>query len=208
MAKYTITHTCGHTEEVNLFGKHADRERKIAYLESIDCRACWDAAQAAQAKEAGLPDLTGSPKQIAWANGIRNRILSEAARCIEAHPDWPNTDKWLTELKKETAARWWIDHRDEGAALLRRNWALAQEAKILKCVVSFLNADNGEEDAFKSIAVPPTAILDFEPWVAAQLKAAELTRDDLDKKFGAKHTVVLTILEDGREVFRHVEEAH
>lgn len=208
MAKYTITHACGHTEEVNLFGKHSDRERKIAYRESIDCRACWDAAQAAQAKEAGLPDLTGSPKQIAWANGIRNRILSEASRCIEAHPDWPDTDKWLEELKKETAARWWIDRRDAHASSMHGDWALAQEAKILKCVVSFLNADNGEEDAFKSIAVPPTAILDFEPWVAAQLKAAEPTRDDLDKKFGAKHTVVLTILEDGREVFHHVEEAH
>lgn len=202
MSKYTITHACGHTEEVNLFGKHSDRERKIAYLESIDCRACWDAAQAAQAKDAGLPDLTGSPKQIAWANGIRNRILSEAARCIEAHPDWPDTDKWLSELKKETAARWWIDHRDVPASVMRRNWVLEQEAKILKCIVSFINADNGDEDAFKSIAVPPTAILDFEPWVAAQLKAAEPARDDLDKKTGSQHSIVLKILEDGKEVYR------
>lgn len=167
MAKYTITHACGHTEEVSLFGKHSERERKIAYLESIDCRACWDAAQAAQAKEAGLPDLTGSPKQIAWANGIRNRILAEAAHCIETHPDWPDVDKWLAELKKETSARWWIDHRDAHAA-----------------------------------------ILDPDPWMAAQVKAAEPTKDDLDKKFGAKHTVALIILEDGKEVFRHIEEAH
>lgn len=202
MAKYTITHACGHTEEVNLFGKHADRERKIAYLESIECKDCWDAAQAAKAHEAGLPDLTGSPKQIAWANGIRNRILSEAARCIEAHPDWPDTDKWLSELKKETAARWWIDHRDVPASVMRRNWVLEQEAKILKCIVSFINADNGEEDAFKSIAVPPTAILDFEPWVAAQLKAAEPARDDLDKKTCSRHSIVLKILEDGKEVYR------
>lgn len=142
MAKYTITHACGHTEEVNLFGKHSDRERKIAYLESIDCRACWDAAQAAQAKEAGLPDLTGSPKQIAWANGIRNRILAEATRCIETHPDWPDTARWLAELKKETSARWWIDHLDAHAASMHGDWALAQEAKILKCVVSFINANN------------------------------------------------------------------
>lgn len=202
MAKYTITHACGHTEDVNLFGKHADRERKIAYLESIDCRSCWDAAQAAKAHEAGLPELSGSPKQIAWANGIRNRILAEADSCINAHPDWPNMDKWLTELKKETAARWWIDHRDEGAALLRRNWVLEQEAKILKCIVSFVNADNGEEDAFKSIAVPPTAILNSEPWIAEQLKAAEPARDDLDKKTGSLHSIVLKILEDGKEVYR------
>lgn len=208
MAKYTITHACGHTDEVNLFGKHAERERKIAYLESIDCRACWDAAQAAQAKEAGLPDLTGSPKQIAWANGIRNRILAEAAHCIETHPDWPNMDKWLSELKKETAARWWIDHRDAHAASLHGDWALAQEAKILKCVISFINVDNGDEDAFKTVPVPPTAILNPDPWMAAQVKAAEPTKDDLDKKFGAKHTVALIILEDGKEVFRHIEEAH
>lgn len=206
MAKYTITHACGHTEEVNLFGKHADRERKIKYLESIDCRACWDAAQAAKAHEAGLPELTGTPKQIAWANGIRNRILAEADSCIKAHPDWPDTDKWLTELKKETTARWWIDHRDARASILHGDWALAQEAKILKCVISFLNADNGEEDAFKITPVPSTAILDPEPWITDQIKAAEPTRDDLDKKYGAKHVINLIILEDGKEVFRRVED--
>lgn len=202
MAKYTITHACGHTEDVNLFGKHADRERKIAYLESIDCRSCWDAAQAAKARKEGLPELTGSPKQIAWANGIRNRILGEAAHCIETHPDWPNMDKWLTDLKKETASRWWIDHRDVPASVMRRNWALEQESKILKCIVSFVNADNGEADAFKSIAVPPTAILNSEPWIAEQLKAAEPARDDLDKNTGSRHSIVLKILEDGKEVYR------
>jgi hypothetical protein len=88
------------------------------------------------------------------------------------------------------------------------DWALAQEAKILKCVVSFINADNGEEDAYKVVPVPPTAILNPDPWMVAQVKAAEPTKDDLDKKFGTKHTVALIILEDGKEVFRHIEEAH
>lgn len=86
------------------------------------------------------------------------------------------------------------------------DWALAQEAKILKCVIGFLNADNGEEDAFKITPVPSTAILDPEPWITDQIKAAEPTRDDLDKKYGAKHVINLIILEDGKEVFRRVED--
>lgn len=202
MAKYTITHACGHTEDVNLFGKLADRERKIAYLESIDCRSCWDAAQAAKAREAGLPELTGSPKQIAWANGIRNRILAEAAHCIETHPDWPNTDKWLTELKKETAARWWIDHREAKASTLYGDWALQKEAQILKCTVGFVDLETGEETPASSSPVPTTAILNPNPWIAAQLKAAESARDDLDKKTGSRHSIILKILEDGKEVYR------
>ncbi len=201
MGKYVITHVCGHTEEVNLFGKHADRERKIKYLESIDCRACWDAEQAAKAREAGLPELTGSPKQIAWANGIRNRILAEADSCIKVHPDWPNTAEWLTGLKQETQSRWWIDHREAKASMLYGDWALQKEAQILKCTVGFVNPETGEETPASTIPVPTTAILNPEPWIAEQLKAAEPARDDLDKKTGSRHSIVLKILEDGKEVY-------
>ena len=31
MAKHDITYSCGHTETVQLHGKHADRERYIAW---------------------------------------------------------------------------------------------------------------------------------------------------------------------------------
>lgn len=51
MAKYGITYSCGHSGTESLFGKGADRERKIKWLE--ECAVCPDcfAAQKALEKE-------------------------------------------------------------------------------------------------------------------------------------------------------------
>lgn len=38
--KYDITYTCGHTATVELYGPTQERERKIAWLESIECPDC------------------------------------------------------------------------------------------------------------------------------------------------------------------------
>lgn len=40
MARYEVTYDCGCTGTVNLFGKHADRERKLEWLAGQDCYAC------------------------------------------------------------------------------------------------------------------------------------------------------------------------
>ena len=41
MARYDITYSCGHEGEVRLFGKSADRERKIEWMEStLVCPDC------------------------------------------------------------------------------------------------------------------------------------------------------------------------
>ena len=119
MAKYTITHTCGHTEEIQLFGKMEDRERKIKWLESQECDGCRKAkanAEAAAAKEArGLADLEGSEKQIAWANTIRER----AYKCFDGLQQFANNpqakammDGWKAKMDAETTAKWWIDNRN------------------------------------------------------------------------------------------------
>lgn len=38
--KCVVTHSCGHTESVELFGKSADRERRAAWLEAQPCAEC------------------------------------------------------------------------------------------------------------------------------------------------------------------------
>lgn len=87
MAKYTITHECGHTEEVVLFGKSSERDRRIKWLESIPCRDCLRNSEIERAKaqeeEFGLPDLTGSEKQINWAITIRARKVKEFSETTE-----------------------------------------------------------------------------------------------------------------------------
>ena len=76
MAKYDITYSCGHTETVQLYGKHADRERYIAWAsEHKVCSECLkadrEAAKAAAAERAKANGMTeGSTKQMAWACDI------------------------------------------------------------------------------------------------------------------------------------------
>lgn len=118
MAKYQIKHTCGHIEEVQLFGSYGDRERKIKWLESMDCPECRKAAANAAAEESrqerGLVVLEGSDKQIAWANTIRET----AYRCLDMLQGFAKTEDavkmmagWKQRMDAETSAKWWIDNR-------------------------------------------------------------------------------------------------
>lgn len=127
MALYTITHTCGHDEEIQIYGTniHGEREAKAARLSATPCAAC----QAAEARKSwgDLPALTGSDKQIAWASDIRDTILAtltEQMSRLEALSDeqleqagqgggaLDKTRQALDQVKSEDKAHWWIEHRD------------------------------------------------------------------------------------------------
>lgn len=93
MAKYDVTHACGHSQEHQLFGSHRDRDRKLSWLATVPCGACARAEReqqkiaaakaAAKSSEAiGLPALIGSEKEIAWANQIRLEKLADADASI------------------------------------------------------------------------------------------------------------------------------
>ena len=118
MAKYEISHTCGHTRTVELFGKYEDRKRKIEWLESQECPECAKAREARQSEEIeselGLKHLAGSEKQCAWAKSIRDPYLKQfkvmitsietsKPEMIEAIYNW---------LCNKTESKFWIDNRD------------------------------------------------------------------------------------------------
>lgn len=66
------------------------------------------AAEAAKAK--AWPKLTGSEKQVAWANSIREGFVSKLVE------DNENTDIFkeaVSIILDNTSASWWIDHRSK-----------------------------------------------------------------------------------------------
>jgi hypothetical protein len=103
MAKYIVNFSCGHSEEKHLSGKVSDRERTISYWEqSGTCTECWKKEQEAKRQAAinackTLPNLTGSEKQIAWAEKIR----ADKSKM-----------NGFDYIKSESSAKWWIEHRD------------------------------------------------------------------------------------------------
>lgn len=127
MAKYEIKHTCGHTETVNICGTnvHGERDHKIACLESKPCRECAAKAAAEDAVKAGLPKLSGSEKQVAWALDIRNEMiatLEDEGKQVIARRAEKCTDEQVAEVRANIAkaignvkavkdAKWFIDNR-------------------------------------------------------------------------------------------------
>ncbi len=135
MAQYTVTHTCGHAETVNLVGPHVQRERTLDRYESHRCLNCTRSAELEQAATADLPSLTGTDKQVPWATTIRAKGLSAIAAWLddfEAQCVAHNSPAAEVERARalyhglrdtvigQTAAKWWIDHRfDDARGLLK-----------------------------------------------------------------------------------------
>ena len=132
MAKYSVNYTCGHKDEVELFGKYSLRDERIKWLENnAVCPECYRAAkeaeraratQAAAEKNKGLPQLEGSEKQIAWAETIRAGKMEEAKAVLErslsaATDEQKNIAQLVSDIYKKwestSSAKWWIENRSK-----------------------------------------------------------------------------------------------
>lgn len=161
MSKYTVTRACGHTDTVNIGGKVSERDRLAGYEASKLCSDCYaaklaadrlasTAAAMASAKEAGLPILLGSEKQVAWAETIRANMLKmteylprfdalENAGTLD--PVQAATKRMLLRIQVCNSAKWFIDHRDAVGetpmntlrGLLGDTRGLSVEQAIAKC---------------------------------------------------------------------------
>ena len=134
--KYAIHYTCGHEGEASLVGPGARRERRIEAMEREVCPECQAAAVARHAEANGLPQLSGSPKQVAWAGGLRVELVGQWAREV-AHAEGHIKDGEASAVSPEvgalicaaaradlearrgwTSARAWIDARDTRAPFM------------------------------------------------------------------------------------------
>jgi hypothetical protein len=116
-----ITHRCGHIERRFLAGYwNGDRDREATRLERLKCTTCAAEARraayvanAATAREqlgdVRLPPLTGTPRQVAWADGIRLEQLAALRQDAPAAVD---------PALAIVDARWWIERRSASATSL------------------------------------------------------------------------------------------
>lgn len=89
MATEYITYLCGHREKVWMDGNRKARERRARYLgDNYVCSACFEEERekerqkkaqekAQEAKEAGLPELKGTERQISWALDLRAEYMKK-----------------------------------------------------------------------------------------------------------------------------------
>lgn len=144
--KYTVTYSCGHAGTVELFGPERDRERKLEwYRDSAVCPECYAKQQAderaAIESQYTLPALTGSEKQIAWAEKIRAGFLAErpeAEKSLTVQSDRVAPEvmeqfrtlmtKFLDEFFAESSAGKWIDRRNGSLKSFWGKWASARRS--------------------------------------------------------------------------------
>lgn len=113
MAKYHGTHACGHEGVTNIVGPTKNRQW-IAdrHFEKL-CPECWEkkliedreranAEAAAKAVEMELPELTGTEKQVAWANTLRQQLIEKCEEKFEQaeKSSYPYVKKALEKGRK------------------------------------------------------------------------------------------------------------
>lgn len=146
MAWYTINYVCGHIDREQLYGKNSERQNRIAWAERNKmCPACYQAeidrkrladTKAATEANAGLPALSGSVSQIAWAETIRAKAAGCIALAVGEYcsierivPTCEDVTAFAARILKQNEAKYWIDRRaDLGSS---RN-ALAYICKRLR----------------------------------------------------------------------------
>lgn len=102
----------------------ADADTKAKWAEGrIFCPECRAADAAKQADEQGLPRLSGSEKQVAWASEIREaaipqiQIGAQSIQVSDLYSEAAREELRLAiarvanEMIANESAKWWIDNR-------------------------------------------------------------------------------------------------
>lgn len=148
MAWYGVDYSCGHSGRMQIYGPVRDRQAIADREGHKECADCYQvrldrehaeaSAKAIAANTAsGLPALTGSPRQIAWAETIRAKKIADV-ELISTRPELRSDiaamsgapielvvrviAQKLVEYRATEAAKYWIDNRtlSAEAAILRR----------------------------------------------------------------------------------------
>lgn len=190
--KTTVTYACGHTEEIVVYGKRADREKKIAWFEAQLCAECRAREGAAQGAAKGWAALEGSPKQIAWAEDIRGETM-DAIAALQTRTDDEAARKGrvIAYLGGITSAEWWIDNRFyRGAKMIRRAIKHAAENGIDLIAAPAETVEEPAKEPVEETAAEPVAAVEttesaeepveepVEETVAEPVTAAETTETD------------------------------
>lgn len=142
--KYTVRHTCGHQQEHQIYGTdtRGQRQSRADWLATQPCPDCARADRAVtreainaeatdHAADAGWPDLTGTPKQVAWANTLRRDALDALPDQIPGRLTDDQRQRVAAIVQaaglRQTHAAWWIDNRDHITRALAQQATTAAE---------------------------------------------------------------------------------
>lgn len=116
-AKINGTHACGHP--TRYLAESQAARGMIAQWAVEECGSCQrharDMAAIQTARDLGLPDLTGSDRQVSWARSIREDARVMLTAYIDRNPTPSDMAASEALLYGITDAGWWIGHKDDAA---------------------------------------------------------------------------------------------
>lgn len=123
--RYHIVYKCGHEENVNLNGRQ-NSQNYADWLAAGVCKECYQAQKLAERKaynEAeGLPELTGTERQVAWADKIRYELHKKIKNVLNVYYEDEGKSEFMGWLKGQSEAKFWIDNRDKDASEIICYW--------------------------------------------------------------------------------------
>lgn len=123
--RYHIVYKCGHEENVNLNGRQ-NSQSYADWLAAGVCKECYQAQKLAERKaynEAeGLPELTGTERQVAWADKIRYELHRKIKNVLNVYYEDEGKSEFMDWLKGQSEAKFWIDNRDKDAGEIICYW--------------------------------------------------------------------------------------
>jgi len=138
MAWFSGVYSCGHHGRTQIYGPIKQREWKAERHFSGLCSECWEKERQrkwqeelkmAETKSAELPQLQGTPKQVAWANKLRLEFIDKINEFFSLEHRKENFFKHHGVSVEEvlehiidthTDATWFIDQRDRSSVSVLR----------------------------------------------------------------------------------------
>lgn len=142
MAWHEITRSCGHVEDIRIYGKRDEQEYKAKKYEGSECRDCWVKARndavntlaTSRVDLSTLPPLTGTPAQVRYATKVRVECVAALAAVATDVPfprrrdpakdlrkrlegQKPRTRDMVVEtifdaILTNPRSQWWLDNQD------------------------------------------------------------------------------------------------
>lgn len=179
MAKHDVTYQCGCKGSIHTISD----EQRIAYLEAGVCMECYKyyAKEAVNKpdKPLDLPPLTGSEKQIAWANNLRIHKLSEIEEYLaqreQKSDEYRRALMAVEEVQAKANAKQWIMWRLYSPAQIIRQALDTMMAEPTSREIAEKEAAQAKEEAIKRAALAEATL---KPEKAVSNIAAEIHVDD------------------------------
>mgnify|MGYP000893183454 FL=1 len=77
-----------------------------------------------------MPELTGSEKQVAWADDIRHKLYIKIKEYVANFEDSEETTAFLKWAQQQTDAKFWIEHDNMSPQEIALEWEV-EETQLL-----------------------------------------------------------------------------